>query len=86
MVAHRFPGFIGAIGLDILGIDLNSIGSRFGIPADRLGAGIARYAGAPPVAIGQTILLYLAAVLGSWWIAFRPIGAGRSSGTSAASQ
>ncbi len=75
MIAHRFPGFVGAAGLEVFGVDLAGLGAQLGIPADRLAAGIARYVGMPPVALLQASLLYLTAVLGGWWIAcasYRP--------------
>jgi hypothetical protein len=72
MAAHRMPGFAAAVALDKAGVDTSVVGARLGIPADKLSAGVGRYAGVSGRMIAQVLMIYLFSVASVWFLVRKP--------------
>ncbi len=57
--AHRMPGFIGAELLPALSVNLADLGAKFGISADVIEVGLARYQGLPTRAVIQVFAAFV---------------------------
>jgi hypothetical protein len=77
MAAHRMPGFAAAVALDKSGGNISVVGASLGIPADKLSAGVGRYAGVSGRMIAQVLMLYLFSVAAVWFLGRKPrVGTG----------
>lgn len=70
MAAHRFPGYVVAVGLEAANVDLVAFGTRFGVPIDKLEAGSKRYGDLPKSASIQIVLVFLVTVVGIRYLGF----------------